>query len=218
MNTLSAVIFDLDGTLIDSAPDLRAAVNVALAGLGRTPLDLSIIVSFVGNGVEALVERSLIATGGSDPDLHAQALGLFLQAYEVDRATLTQVYPGVMPCLDHLRAQGIRLGLCTNKPQDLAEEICAALGLGPYFDALHGARAGVPKKPDPASLLACIADMQGDAQRTLYVGDSAVDHATARNSGVRFALFTGGYLNDPLDAPAPALRFDAWTQGWLEGL
>jgi len=212
---LRHMVFDLDGTLIDSAPDLHAAVHLAHETLNRAPLDLATVTSFIGNGVETLVKRSLVATGGCTPDLHTQALDLFLRAYGADNATLTQLCPGVEACLTRLKANGVRLGLCTNKPQGPARDICQKLGLDRYFGAIHGARDTVAKKPDPASLLNCIAELQGAPDSTLYVGDSQVDQQTALNAGVDFALFTGGYLNGPLDGTAPVIRFNDWSQDWL---
>ena len=117
--------------------------------------------------------------------------------------------------MTRLQANGVRLGLCTNKPQGPAREICQKLGLDRYFGAIHGARDTVAKKPAPASLLNCIAELEGAPDNTLYVGDSQVDQQTAQNAGVDFALFTGGYLIGPLDGTAPVIRFNDWSQDWL---
>ncbi|MCX8227857.1 MAG: HAD hydrolase-like protein, partial [Sulfitobacter sp.] len=110
------IIFDLDGTLIHSAPDLHAAVNVTLNALGREALDLPTIISFIGNGVEKLVERSLDATGGYDAPLHETALDLFLKSYNQNMTTLTRPYPGVLAALRTFQDAGIPMGICTNKP------------------------------------------------------------------------------------------------------
>lgn len=214
MNTPTAIVFDLDGTLIDSAPDIHAAINHALAGMSRGPLDLAKIVSFIGNGVEVLVEKSLAATGGCDTDLHTRTLREFLNAYEKAGVKLTRIYPGVVARLTQLRSEGIKLGVCTNKPQAAASDICQQLGLDEYFNEIRGARDGEPKKPDAHSLLACIAELGSDPQDVLYVGDSVVDYQTAQNAGVGFILFAGGYLNGKLNGPAPLATFDRWSQGW----
>ncbi|AEI94635.1 phosphoglycolate phosphatase [Roseobacter litoralis] len=212
MAKLKQIIFDLDGTLIDSAPDLRAAMNVVLVELGRQPLDLKTVIGFIGNGVEKLVARSLAATGGAEAQLHPRALELFLQAYAKDKTTLTRPFPGVFECLDRLKEAGIPMGLCTNKPHGPANEICEVMGLDGYFGVISGALPDVPKKPDPAPLLAVIDALGGDPASTVYVGDSAVDYDTARAAQVPFRLYTQGYLNRPLPDLDPAHRFDDWAQ------
>lgn len=212
MAKLTPIVFDLDGTLIDSAPDLRAAMNVALLALGRQPLDLKTVISFIGNGVEKLVARSLAATGGADADLQARALDLFLQAYAKDPVTLTEPFPGVISCLERLKASGIPMGICTNKPHGPALEICKAMRLDGFFDHIAGARDGMAKKPDPAPLLAVIDALGGDPAGALYVGDSTVDYETARAADVPFRLYAHGYLNAPLPDLCPSDRFDDWAQ------
>lgn len=212
MAEVKQIVFDLDGTLIDSAPDLRAAMNVALGEMGRAPLDLKTVISFIGNGVEKLVCRSLRATGGSDDVLHAHALDLFLQAYAKDKVTLTQPFPGVLSCLDRLRDAGIPMAVCTNKPHGPANEICAMMGLDGYFDVIAGAQPDIPKKPDPAPLLAVIDALGGARAGTIYVGDSAVDYETARAARVPFRLYTHGYLNSPLPDLGAENRFDDWAR------
>jgi phosphoglycolate phosphatase len=210
MTQTNVLIFDLDGTLIHSAPDIHAAVNKALIAAGRRSLDLSQVISFVGNGVEALVSRSLTATGDCDAELHAAVLEQFLRFYEADKTTLTAPYPGVVAALESFKSAGLALGVCTNKPQGPAQEICEQLGLSRFFDVIAGATPQVPKKPDAEPLLRCISDLGGTATRTIYVGDSAVDYRTARNAHVRFRLFSGGYLNDDLPELPAAHRFDHW--------
>ena len=212
MAELKQIVFDLDGTLIDSAPDLRAAMNVALERLGRETLDLQTVISFIGNGVEKLVSRSLAATGGAADDLHAHALELFLQAYEKDKVTLTRPFPGVLACLNRLKDADMPMAVCTNKPHGPAQEICALMGLDVYFDVIAGAQPGIPKKPDPAPLLAVIDALGADPARTIYVGDSAVDYETARAAQVPFRLYNHGYLNSPLPDLNPAHRFDDWAR------
>ncbi|ABG32961.1 phosphoglycolate phosphatase [Roseobacter denitrificans] len=206
------IIFDLDGTLIDSAPDLRAAMNVALGQMGRAPLDLKTVIGFIGNGVEKLVARSLVATGGSDAHTHARALDLFLQAYAKDKVNLTKPFPGVLECLDRLKGAGIPMAVCTNKPHGPANEICALMGLDGYFDVIAGAQPHIPKKPDPAPLLAVIDALGGERAGTLYVGDSAVDYETARAAQVPFRLYAHGYLNSPLPDLSAENRFDDWAR------
>lgn len=205
----TTLIFDLDGTLIHSAPDLQAALNAALAPLGRGPLDLVTVTSFVGNGVEKLVERGLKATGAVDAALHQHTLQAFLAAYEAHGITLTAPYDGVMTQLQRLKDAGVALGICTNKPQAPADHICEALGLAPFFGVILGAREGAPKKPDPSVLLNAMQSLGATAAETIYVGDNGVDGATAQAAGVTFWLHASGYPNGTV--PACARVFDDWT-------
>lgn len=218
MTQAQHIIFDLDGTLIHSAPDIHAAINTALQSVGRPVLSLEQVISFIGNGVEVLVSRSLEFTGEWNDALQAQTLACFLKAYGDDPNSRTKPYPGVVACLERFRSAGHKLAICTNKPEATARDICAALDLSDYFDVIAGARIGVPKKPDPAPLLEVIQSIGGTPENAIYVGDSAIDQATAVNAGVRFVLFSGGYLNSELSGPAPVLTFDDWTSGWYHSL
>lgn len=218
MKNKQAIIFDLDGTLIHSAPDLHAAMNVALHHMGRTDLSLERVISFIGNGVEKLVERSLKHTGTCTPQDQAAALGAFMHSYEQNMTTLTRTYPGVEKCLQTLRENNVALGICTNKPQGPAREICDDLGLTQYFDDITGAVADVAKKPDPTSLMACISALGADVTSVLYIGDSGVDYHTAQNASVAFRLFGQGYLNVELPDLARDHVFDDWQSVDLLGM
>ena len=215
MRDFPTIVFDLDGTLIHSAPDLHAAANVALAHLDRPALDLPEVTSFIGNGVETLVRRCLEVTGSSEPDLLARALAVYLDSYAANMTRLTRPYPGVVECLSALRDRGARLAVCTNKPDAPARAICDALGLSRYFDVIAGATPGVPKKPDAQPLLDTITRLGGTPETSLYVGDSGVDIRCAENAGVGFLLFGGGYLNAPPDGIAGLARFDDWATSGL---
>lgn len=189
------IVFDLDGTLIDSAPDLQAAVNRMLEGEGEAPLDLPTVTSFIGNGLPKLVERSLDARGISQsryPEL-CDRVGDFYSAAPAD---LTRPYPGVIAALTALTGAGHRLGLCTNKPEEPARLVLDLLGLDGFFGVVVGGDTLSRGKPDPAPLEHAFAAL-GDGAR-LYVGDSEIDAETARRAGVRFALFTGGYRRGPV--------------------
>ncbi len=205
------IIFDLDGTLVHSAPDLHAAANVALAHVGRPILDLALVTSFVGDGVEKLVERCVAHSGDAPESVHSAALRAFLDSYGANMTTLTKPYPGVLACLQVLKAHGAILGVCTNKPTGPAREVCRALDLDRYFDVILGAEAGRPKKPNPQPLLECAERMGAEAGSVIYVGDSAVDYETAKNAGVPFRFFTGGYLNGPPLEVDDASKIDDWS-------
>ena len=206
MSRWQPIVFDLDGTLVDSAPDLHAAANRMLAELGRPPLSLRQVTSFVGNGVPKLVERCLEATGGADGQL-AGAVARFRRHYDAAPAELTRPYPNVLATARALRQSGCRLGVCTNKPEAPARKLLALLGMDALFDAVVGGDTLSVQKPDPAPLRQAIGALGGAPGSALYVGDSEIDAATAANAGVAFALFTRGYRKTPIDCFDGVLAF-----------
>lgn len=185
------VIFDLDGTLIHSEPDLRAAANKMLATMDLAPLSEAQITSFIGNGVPKLVERCLAVY---NLPTNPEAVATFLRFYDADPFTLTQPYPTVVDCLVALKAAGCKIAVCTNKPEAPARVILDGLGLTQYFDFIAGGDTYPTMKPDPAPLHGCAEALGGDA---IYVGDSETDEKTASNAGMVFALFEGGYRKTP---------------------
>jgi phosphoglycolate phosphatase len=192
---MKAVIFDLDGTLIDSAPDIHAAANRMLVDEGCAVLDLATITSFIGNGLPKLVERVMQARG-IDLARHGELSARVLDYYNAASSDLTVLYPGVEAMLKQLHAAGYRLGLCTNKPEAPARAILADFRLDHLFDAVIGGDSLNVKKPDAAPLLATGVALGADG--IIYVGDSEVDAETARAAGLPFALFTEGYRKTPL--------------------
>ena len=194
---LKQVIFDLDGTLIDSAPDLHRAVNLMLAQLGTAPLPLAQVRGMVGDGAAALIQRSLSACSLSGAD-EAAALEAFLAFYAQDPTAHTRIYPGVPETLDLLRERGIQLAICTNKPAGLTHTILERLGLLEYFPHVLGGDSLPFRKPDPRMLLHLLAAMGTDPAAALLVGDSEVDAATARSASVPFVLVTYGYHRGPI--------------------
>ena len=183
-----AILFDLDGTLIDSAPDLHAAVNILIARRGLGPLSLDQVKSMIGNGVKKLVERAFAACGVSlsGEALEAEHLAM-IDVYGDHLTVLTTLMPGVPDVIEAVREDGVQVAVVTNKPQRAAEAILDDLGLSPYLDAVIGGDAGVEKKPAPDMLLAAL-DVLGVAP-----GDSPVDVAAARAAGVLIAAVRGGY-------------------------
>lgn len=209
---MSRIIFDLDGTLIDSAPDLHAAAGKLLREMGEEPLDLRTIRGFIGNGVPVLVER--IARAVSHPTDTARLAVLehrFMVLYTAAPAALTRVYPGVQPALAELRAQGHRMSICTNKPAATARKILDLLDIGANFDAVIGGDGPGPLKPDAAPVHAA-ARALGEAGDALYVGDSEIDAQAAQAAGMPFLLFTQGYRRAPIDEVRFAASFDRFDQ------
>ncbi|WP_155773966.1 phosphoglycolate phosphatase [Rhodovulum sp. MB263] len=200
---MKAIIFDLDGTLIDSAPDIHAAVNRTLAGLGQEAFDLDTIRAFIGNGVEVLMER-VIKARGLEPGQRDALVEAFLGHYAADPATLTTLYPGVEDALEQFRDEGWAMGICTNKPEAPSRAILKTFGIDGFFGAVVGGDTVEVKKPDPKPLRA-VCEQLG-ATQAVFVGDSEIDAATAQATGMRFALFTEGYhrAEDVDDIPQDA--------------
>ena len=186
------VVFDLDGTLIDSAPDLAVAINAMLAGYGREPLAVAEVRRMVGDGVALLVARALAARD-CRPAEPAEAERSFTRHYESAATTLTTVYPGTAQALQALSAAGIPLAVCTNKPARLASGILAGFGLAKYFARVLGGDSLPFRKPDPRVLLALLEAFAAGREDSLLVGDSEVDAATASAAGVPFVLMKHGY-------------------------
>jgi phosphoglycolate phosphatase len=195
---LSLVVFDLDGTLIDSAADLAAAINIMLAGFGCEPLPVPEVRRMIGDGVATLVARALAARhcGQADP---AQAAEVFMRHYESDATSLTTAFPGVDPALESLRAAAIPLAVCTNKPARITAAILESLGLATYFARVIGGDSLAFRKPDPRVLLHLLEAFDARPERSLLVGDSEVDAATARAAGVPFVLMKHGYRRGPAE-------------------
>jgi phosphoglycolate phosphatase len=195
----SLIVFDLDGTLIDSAADLAAAVNRMLAGLGREPLSVPEVRRMIGDGVAMLIGRALAARQCelADP---AAAAHTFMRHYESNATRCTTAFPDVEPSLRALSAAGIALAVCTNKPARLAAEILESLGLAGYFARIVGGDSLPFRKPDPRVLLAILDAFDARPEGTLLVGDSEIDAATASAAGVGFVLMKHGYHRGPVEA------------------
>lgn len=194
---MANVIFDLDGTLIDSAPDLQAAVAKVLQEEGKAPLDLATIKTFVGDGVSKLIERVMRHSFGEvEAERHQELLARFLHHYEAAPTALTRLYPFVAESLQRLREVGHRLALCTNKPAALSRTILEELEIAHHFSALVGGDSLPVRKPDPAPLYSAAAGLGKGL--TLYVGDSEIDAQAAQAAGFPFLLFSEGYRKKPI--------------------
>lgn len=192
------VVFDLDGTLADTAPDLAAALNHSLAALGRPPIDPAGVRNLIGHGARALLQRGLAATGGADQALVERGFPAFMEFYAANLCVATRGFAGVDAALDTLAARGARLAVCTNKPETLARPLIDALGWGACFAAIVGGDTLPVRKPDPAPLHAAIAQAGGG--RAVMIGDSITDADTARAAGVPFVAVSFGYSDRPADA------------------
>lgn len=184
------IVFDLDGTLVDSRKDLAAAINALIQELGGRPLSEDAVAGMVGEGAGLLVRRAL-AAAGLDPASPA-ALERFLSLYDERLLDHTAAYPGMVDALEAL-APRWPLAVLTNKPGDATGRILEALSLRQYFGAVIGGDSIHGRKPDPAGLKHLAAGAGADIRRTLLVGDSGIDLATARRAGARICLCRYGF-------------------------
>lgn len=188
------IVFDLDGTLIDTAPDLTAALNHVLDGIGRSPLPASMVRGLVGHGARALVERGMASSGLQPTEAELQTLlDRFLEYYGDNIATLSRPFACVEMTLEHLRARQALLAVCTNKPAGLSNKLFAALGMSARFAVVLGGDSLPVRKPDPLHVIEAIRQAGGDPARAVMVGDSAADINAARAAGVPSIAVSFGY-------------------------
>lgn len=196
---LKAVVFDLDGTLIDSAPDLASALNRLLAMEGLRPVSLADIHMMVGDGVAKLVERGFAAHGRRLATAELEDLARrFVVDYEPNSAVETRPFPGAVEALGELRGEGLALGVCTNKPEAATRAILAAFGMDAYISAVVGGDT-LPgaRKPDPATLLETLRRLGATPGQAIAVGDSPNDIGAARAAGVPVIAVSFGYTRVP---------------------
>lgn len=190
MSGMARIVFDLDGTLIDSAPDLHVICNDLLDAEGLEPVSLETARGFIGSGTVVFIERMRAMRGipATEQDrLHGAMMERYLTAY-----THTRPYPNVLATLSELHGAGHRLGICTNKPLAPTNAVIGHLGMTRFFAAVFGGDSMQVRKPDPAPLRAAF-EALGDDGEPIYVGDSEVDAETAQRAGLPFLLFTEGY-------------------------
>jgi phosphoglycolate phosphatase len=206
----AVVVFDLDGTLINTAPDLTGALNHMLGRLGREPVPASKVIEMVGRGMRNLVERSLDATGAVAPELVEKALPIFLEYYEAHIADGTRPYEGAEAALDRLRKRGARLAICTNKPEALTRKLLAAFGWTERFACVVGGDTLAVRKPNPTPLWEAISRAGGG--RAVLVGDSITDVQTAQAAGLPCLAVTFGFRDRPAEALGATGLIDRFDQ------
>jgi phosphoglycolate phosphatase len=208
----AAIVFDLDGTLVDTAPDLMRTLNTVLAEEGLPPLAFELAPTLVGRGARAMLERGFAADGRPLEEPEASRLfDRFIDHYLDHCADESRPFPGVIEALDRLEAEGAALAVCTNKRTDLSLAVMDALGLTSRFAAIVGPDLAPRPKPDASHLLRAIELAGGDPRRAVMVGDSINDVLAARNAKVPVVLVSFGYTDIPprdLDADALIDRFD----------
>lgn len=201
-----SILFDLDGTLVDSAPGIHHSVNRALADMDREPLTLKQVISFIGNGVPVLIDRVLDASDMRH-NQHEDLLAAFGRHYYADPTYLTDPFPGVMDSLNGLRDAGYALGICTNKPETPSREILDSLSMLELFDVVVGGDSTEQRKPDPLPLRTAFKKIGGEGA---FVGDSEIDAECAHRAGAPFLLFTEGYRKLPVEDLTPAGVFSQY--------
>lgn len=208
----ATLVFDLDGTLVDSAPDLVATLNVILSQEGVAPLPLSEARDFIGHGARRLMERGFAAQGLSiRPEAMPELFARFIAHYETHIADESRPFPGVIEALTEMKAAGARLAVCTNKLTGLSKQVLDALDLSRLFDAVIGADSAPAAKPDPRHLLTAIAAAGGDPVRAVMVGDAATDASAARAAKAPLILMTYGYTEIPAAQLDPDILLDRFA-------
>lgn len=208
MNHTPALIFDLDGTLVDTAPDLLGALNAVLVRAGRRPVTRADLRHLVGHGAHTMVREALAITGGPLDDAQSIRLVIDCVTYYRDHiADESRPFPGVEATLERFREAGARLGVLTNKPEELTVPLLDALDLRRFFAVVHGAGRFSYSKPDARVFHHVVDELGGPGAGAIMIGDSTTDYLTARAAGVPVILVTYGYTPDP----AESLGADAVT-------
>ena len=209
----TVIAFDLDGTLVDTAPDLIGTLNVLLKAEGLPPLPLDEARPFIGKGARWLIERGFQAAGAT---LAAERLSIlfdrFIEHYLDHIADESVPFPGCAQALDDLRAAGAKLVVCTNKRTNLSVALLEAVGLADRFEAVVGADAAPAIKPDPRHLAVAVEAAGGSMDRAILVGDAATDAGAARAAGAGLILVSFGYTEIPCKELGPDILIDHFDQ------
>jgi phosphoglycolate phosphatase len=219
----AAVVFDLDGTLADTATDIARSLNAVLATHNLLAVELDAVRYMIGRGPTVLIERALRHLGASSDEASVAGLSAeFVEHYAKTGHQRTTLYPGIRDCLRQLCDTGVRIGVCSNKPQGSCEALLSDLGIADLVSAVRGSAPGIPAKPDPTTLRRVLHTLAADPARTIYVGDSETDVITARAADIPVVLVNWGYSDKPVtelgadavidsldDLPALRARFSA---------
>lgn len=219
---LPIVIFDLDGTLVDTAPDLLASLNHVLVAEGIRPVVFEEMTYLVGQGARDMIVRAH-ALRGADLDLVRlpALLDMLVEHYLAEMPGLSQPYPGVIKAMDRLKKSGFALAICTNKLERLAVPLVEKLGLSSYFDVITGGDTFSVRKPDAGHILSTIEKAGGDPARAVMIGDSVNDIKAASNAGIASIAVPFGYSDVPVESLSPThiiAHFDELTPELVEKL
>ena len=212
---LKGLIFDLDGTLVDTAPDLAAATNHVLSSEGRRPVTMDEIRVMVGQGARRLIERGFAATGAPlEPQRLEPLYKRFVDHYMDHIADESRLFPGVADLVARCRASGLALAVCTNKLEAMSVSLIAAMGLAQDFPVIIGPDTIGIAKPDPAPYLEACWRLGLEASETLMIGDSETDILTARAAGVPVIAVSFGYTDRPVASFSPDHIIDHFDEVW----
>lgn len=195
---LSGVVWDLDGTLVDSAADIARTLNELLHECDEPPLDDTVVRGMIGDGVSRLVRRGFAQHGSRLDDAELREhVNRFMRLYERNATASTRLFPGALEALREFSSAGLPQAICTNKPEAITRQILADLDVADYFRAVVGGDTVPFKKPAPEPLLAAMAGIGVEPMRALLIGDSEIDVAAARSAGTRVAILAHGYSRVP---------------------
>jgi len=196
----TAIVWDLDGTLVDSAPDLATALNNVLDKRGFFTHSIEVVRTMIGNGVPKLVERGFNAVGiRPEPAQLDELVTMFQKEYRACAIDQTRPYPGVVETLQEIREMNIPMGVCTNKPEAFTRQILEGLGLATYFSSVVGGDTTSTRKPDPQPVLTCLRGLATEPALSLMIGDSVHDVHAAHAAGVTVGVVPWGYRSAPVE-------------------
>ncbi|WP_084418724.1 HAD hydrolase-like protein [Henriciella litoralis] len=205
------IIFDLDGTLVDTAPDLHRALNHCLVKAGYAEVPFDVIDSLIGHGAKAMIVEGLASQGITLDEAEIEPVwSSFLDFYRQHICDLSRPYDGVEKALQNLSERGAQFAVCTNKTQDLAIRVLDGLELSRWFEAVRGADAVAQKKPDGGHILETLDAAGGHLEKSIMIGDSQTDERAARNAGLPFIFVSFGY------GPAPEMSADKTAASFAE--
>jgi phosphoglycolate phosphatase len=213
--TLEALIFDLDGTLVDTAPDLHAATNHVLGLIDRKPISMAELRAFVGHGAMNLIERGVAATGDTvDQDTLKRLHKNFLEYYGDNISDHSVVFDGLLAVLDKAQSRGLKMGVCTNKVEKLSHKLLTELNMMQRFGSLVGGDTLPVMKPDPSPLMEAAIRLGVTSKNIMMVGDSETDIRTAQNAGVPVLAVSFGYTSQHVSAFNPTHIIDHYDEAW----
>jgi len=196
----TSIVWDLDGTLVDSAPDLASALNTVLDKRGFFTLSLNEVRAMIGNGVPKLVQRGFNAVGiRPDPAQLDELVAMFVKEYKTCATEHTRPYPHIVETLKDIHGMNIPMGVCTNKPEAFTKQILEGLGLAEYFSYVVGGDTTSTRKPDPQPVLACLRGLVSEPASSLMIGDSVHDIHAAHAAGVTVGVVPWGYRSGPVE-------------------